>query len=184
MTVDALLRPRRILVVTVVPLVALGLYILMVNLARLVRYDPVFFSEAYVEEYSTPRAIYENLEAALQTGDQALLIELQGLRWPRSFPTGNIIWRNCTEVGNDYLTYLYQDMDTWERYSYNTVYVNGRWIVSTMDADYYLRSGRWVWTFGPIAFLWWSVEIAALLALVVYRAMARFREKLHGSSPT
>ena len=61
MTVDELLRPRRILAVTVLPLVALGVYMLGVHLFRLVRYDPIYFSDAYVEEYDTPRSVFAAL---------------------------------------------------------------------------------------------------------------------------
>ncbi len=184
MTVDELLRPKRILVVTIVPLVVLGIYVLVVQLFRLVRYDPVYFSDAYIQEYDTPESVFTTLEQALQSGDQETLAELQGLRWPRAFPTGNIRWRNCEEIGADYYSYLYQDFGTWERYVYHTIYIGGRWIAAPSDADFYLRSGHWVRTFGPAAILWWSIEIAVVLSLVIYRAMARFREAIHGSSRT
>ncbi len=177
MTVDQLLRPRRILAVTVLPLVALGVYMLGVHLFRLVRYDSVYFSAAYAEEYDTPRSVFTALEQALQTGDQERLAELQGLRWPRSFPTGNIQWRECEEIGPDYYSYLYQDMETWEIYMYHTIYINGRWIAAPSDADFYLRSGLWVATFGPAAILWWLTEITILLTLRTHRALARAREE-------
>jgi pantothenate synthetase len=71
---------RRILFVALLPLVVLGLAVLVVKVYGLVRHDPAYFSEPYLERYATPSAVARDLELALQGDDVALLRERQGLR--------------------------------------------------------------------------------------------------------
>lgn len=184
MKIDEFLKPGRILAVTIVPLVLAAIYILAILFARLVRYDPAFFTESYITQYDTPRSVITALEEGLQTGDQELLAELQGLRWPHSFTIGDFYWKACIDQGDGYFSYVYLNMDVpylelYERRVYHTIYIRGRWIAASSDADFLLRTGRWVWAWVPITTGWWIVEIAMIVSLVVYRSMARFRETLY-----
>ena len=177
--IDALLKPRRILAVAVVPLILVGLFLLAVLLARLVRYNPAYFSESYIEQYSTPMSVNEALERAFQTGDRTLLAELQGLRWPHAFPTGNIRFVSCEAQGDDYYSYLFQELDGPGRYMFHTIHIEGRWVAATSDADFYLRTGRWTRAAAPIVLIYWAVEFGIVLALVIYRGAVRARTGLY-----
>ena len=81
-------RPRWIVVVVLLPFVLLGLLISIVEAYDLVRYNPAYFADEYLERYSNPGDTARAMEEALQTSDHALLAELQGLRWPAKFQTG------------------------------------------------------------------------------------------------
>jgi hypothetical protein len=74
-----------ILAVLLLPLMLLGIMAAVVQVSALVRYDPAYFSELYIDRYSTPGTASKTLELALQTDDAALLEELQGLRRPGRF---------------------------------------------------------------------------------------------------
>jgi hypothetical protein len=62
------------------PLMLLGLYVLAMEVYSLWRYDPAYFSIEYAQKYSTPGSTVKAIEAALQTGDRALMSELEGRR--------------------------------------------------------------------------------------------------------
>ena len=179
MTTNTSLKPRRLLAIAAVPVVVTGLFLLVVSLARLVRYDPAYFSESYAAQYSTPMSVNGAMERAFQTDDRTLLAELQGLRWPHAFPTGDIRFVGCEEQGDGYYSYLFRDAGNGNLYLYHTIYLQGRWVAAPSDADFYLRTGRWTRTFIPITVLYWAVEIGIVLALVIHRAATRIRDNLY-----
>ena len=176
---DRFLKLRWILAVAAVPVVVAGLFLLVANLGRLVRYDPAYFAESRADQYSTPMSVNRALERAFQTGDQALLAELQGLRWPHAFPTGDIRFVGCALEGDGYYSYLFRDAESGGIYLFHTIYVNGRWVAASSDADFYLRTGRWTWTFLPLAVLYWMVEGGIVLVLALHRAAKRIRDTLY-----
>lgn len=174
-------RPRWFLFVALLPLVVLGILDLSARVYGLVRYDPVYFAGEYLERYGTPGEAARALEGALQSDDQALLAELQGLRWPASFKTApSMIFVMLWERTERYMTYLYFDMDTYERQPHYFEEVDGRWVVAPADLLYYLQSGRWKETFLPLAIVWWLLGGLVLVLLWLSRASQSFRSRLYG----
>ena len=167
--------------VALLPVVSSTLFVLVVVALSLVRYDPVYFSSDYTERYGTPASVAHALERALQTDDQVLLAELQGLRRPTPFKTDpNIVLIMLLDRDAVYYDYLYSDERTYARYVYHVQKVRGRWVVAPSDPHYYLCSGRWLATFGPLVLLWWMLEAVVILAVWGFRAAARFRARMYG----
>lgn len=156
--------------VALMPLVLLGLLALAMQAHGLLRYDPAYFSEPYVERYGTPDSVASALERALQTADGALLAELQGLRSPRAFETNRLIdFVRMSERTDRYITYLYVDLQTYDRYPHHVEWVDGRWVVSPVDVYYLMQSGRWQRVFLPAALAWWFLGSL----LLVWRRIRR-----------
>lgn len=175
------LNLRWFLAAALAPPVLAGLFVLVVQIQGIRRYDPAYFSETYAERYDTPGAVVRALESALQTNDRALLVELQGLRRPAAFETSpKLIFVMLWEHGDRYISYLYFDMGTYKRHMHYVEKVRGRWVVAPPDAHYYLHSGRWLLVFLPVAIVWWLLEIVVILGVLVYRLSARLRERMHG----
>jgi len=176
------LNLRRVLVATLLPLVLAGLFVLVVQVQGMVRYDPAYFTDTYIEQYDTPGSVARALEGVLQTDDRELLAELQGLRRTAAFETNpKIIFIMLWERDDRYFTYMYLDMQTLRRYPHYVEKVKGRWVVAPADAHYYFHSGRWLVVFTPLALVWWVLEIVVVLGLLVYRLSARLRGEMYGS---
>lgn len=176
----SMLNLRWIVAATVFPLLLAGLFVLAVQIQSIWRYDWAYFSETYVERYNTPGSVARELERALQTDDRKLLAELQGLQRPAAFKTSpKLIFVMMWERGDRYISYLYFDMDTYERQMHYVEKVRGRWVVTPPDAYYYLHSGRWIGVFLPIALVWWVVEVVVILGVLVYRLSARLRAQMY-----
>jgi hypothetical protein len=176
----AYIRFRWIAAVVLVPFVLLGLVVLAVKAYGLVRHDPAYFSEPYITRYGTPEAVVRALEIALQTDDQALLAELQGLRWPARFKTSpGMAFIMLLERNDRYTTYLYFDVQTYKRYSHYLEQVKGRWVVSPPDLYYTMHSGQWQQSFWRLATIWWVVGAVVILAVGFARASERFRAWLY-----
>lgn len=173
---------RWIVVATLVPLVLLGFYVLAIQLHSLTRYDPAYFTQKYVEMYETPGAVARTMEGALQTNDQVLLAELQGRQRPAKFYTSSsmsfvMLW----EYTDRFFTYLYFDMQTYERHTYHFEEVDGRYVAMMPDPYFYFHSGRWVLVFFPLAISWWAIEIVVILVVLLYHVSARLREQMYGN---
>jgi len=172
---------RKALVFALVPLVVALLFVVGVKVYGLFRYDPAYFTDQDVENYESPSDVALALETALQTNDQALMREVQGLRYPATFVTSpNIRFVILLERTDQYFTYLYLDMDTYQRYSHYVEYVDGRWVVSPEDCTYYLRSGMWLRVALPLALVWWLVQLVVVLATIVFRLSRQMREEMYG----
>lgn len=175
-----LLNVRLILVVALLPLVLAGLFVLVVVLQGLSRYDATYFTSEYIERYASPGDVARQLEVALQTNDQDLLAELQGLRQTVTFATDpDIILVMLWERSDRYFTYVYIDMDTLERHSHHIELVSGRFVSSPTDMYYYLYSGHWLKVAGPVATIWWLAGAVALLAMWVSHLSARLRDHMY-----
>lgn len=173
-------NPRMALMLAAVPLVVAALYILIAALCGLpaLRYDPTYFSEDYRRRYDSPSAVVSALEDALQRGDRALMAELQGLRHPWTFVTSSNVRATILYEANDrYLSYLFWDTRTYDRFPYHVEKVNGRWVVAPQDAQYYLNTGRWRGTWLPLALIWWGVELTVLIAHLIDRIARRWRRE-------
>ncbi len=182
MTARKYVNVRWVVAAALFPLVLLGLYALAMQIYSQVRFDPDYFAPEYREKYDTPGAVARTLEKALQSEDEALLAELQGRLRPASFTANpNIIFIMLWERSDRFFTYLYLDMQTYERQIYHFEKVRGRYVVTPPDAYYYLYSGRWVVGFVPVAIAWWLLEIVVVLAVWLYRLSARMREQMYGA---
>ncbi len=176
-----LVRLRWVAVVAFGPLVVLGLLALGAWIHGLVRYDPAYFSDAYRAEYPTAGSVARTLEQALQVDDRELLAELQGLRSPAEFGTApTMIFVMLLERTDRYITYLYFDMESYERQPHFFEEVDGRWVVSPEDAYYYMHSGEWQRVFLPLAIIWWLVGFLAIALVWLFRASERMRARLYG----
>jgi hypothetical protein len=172
---------RRILVVALLPWVLLGSLAVAMHLHAMLRYDPAYFTEPYVERYSRPDLVARALERALQEGDRALLAELQGLRSPRAFQMApSIDLAMLSERSDHYLTYLYVDRQTYDRYAHHLEEFEGRWVVSPDDVYYAVRSGRWQRVFLPAALAWWVLGSLALIWRHIQPGWAAFRDEVYG----
>jgi len=172
---------RLVLMVVLTPLVLAGLFALGVQIQSLKRYDPAYFSAAYLQQYQTPGAVARTLEGGLQTGDQELIAELQGLRRPATFESNpKMIFIMLWKREERYISYLYLDMENLNRHTHYLEQVEGRWVVSPADMHYYLHSGRWLKLFLPLAIIWWLLGTIVILALWIYRLSARTRLQLYG----
>ena len=170
-----------VLLVALLPLEVAGLCALAMSAYGLVRYDPAYFDPARVEQYSSPEVAVRTLEAALQTGNQALLAELQALRWPARFETSaSLRFVRLRERSDRYTTYLYFDGQTLERQVYHFEKVQGRWVVSPPDLYYYVHSGQWRHIFWPLAIAWWLLAAAAPLTVWLFRSVKSRNARLYG----
>ncbi|MGC9335540.1 MAG: hypothetical protein ACP5JJ_15425 [Anaerolineae bacterium] len=175
------MRPRWILLVLLVPFIALGLLVVAIEAHSLIRYDPAYFADEYLDQYSTPSDVARTLEVALRTGDDVLLAELQALRWPAEFETGpSIVFTMLWERTDRYLTYLYVDMQSYERHPYHLELVHGRYVVAPEDLHYFLYSGQWKRVFFPLAIIWWVLGLAAVGLVWLLRVSEGMRARLCG----
>jgi hypothetical protein len=173
---------RSIVTVAFLPFVVLGVLVLAVRLYGWVRYNPTYFTRAYVEQYSTPEAAARALEQAIQTNDKRLRAEVEGLRWPGRFETRPSVALVMLWERNDrYRVYLYFDRQTYERLLVPVEQVRGRWVVSPLDLTYALHSGQWRRVFFPAAIAWWVLGAAGAGAVWLCRRSARLRRWLLGS---
>ena len=171
---------RWIVVAALFPLMALGLYVLVVHSFSASRYDPRYFTPEYQKEYDTAGTVALALEAALQGGDRAALAELQGRRHPANLPTSPYVtFVMLTNRTDRFFTYLYMDMRTYKPYNYHLEKVNGRYVVMAPDAYYYLYSGRWFSIFLLLAMGWWLLSFVVFLFVSVRRLSARLREQMY-----
>jgi hypothetical protein len=79
-----------------------------------------------------------------------------------------------------YITYLYFDMQTYERHPHYFEEVDGRWVVAPIDVTYYIHSGQWQRVFWPLAIVWWLVGAVALGMVWLFRVSAGARARLYG----
>ena len=169
-------RLRWILIIALLPLEILGLLALVVQGYRLVRHDPGYFTPALVERYASEANTARLLETALQTGDGALAAELQGLRRPATLPSSpSIKFVILLERTDRYVTYLYVDMDAYERYPQHLEQVGGRWVVAPTDLAFYLYSGQWRRVFLPLSIAWWVLGGLVLSLVWLLRTSERAR---------
>lgn len=174
-------RPRWILLVLLAPFVVLGLLVVAVRAYDLVRYDASYFSGMYLEQYSAPGDVALALETALQAGDDALLAELQGLRSPVEFYTApSIMFVMLWERTDRFTTYLYFDMQTYQRHPHYVEEVNGRYVVTPENLHYYLYSGQWKRVFYPLAIVWWLIGAIAIGLVWIFRVSESMRARLYG----
>jgi hypothetical protein len=167
--------------VTLAPLVVAGLFVGIAWLAGrpALRYDPAYFTEEYRQRYTAPSDVVVALEDALRRDDRALMAELQGLRHPWVFHASpDVRMTILYEVSERYLSYLFWDTRTYERFPYHVEQVNGRWVVAPQDAQFFLNTGRWMDTWLPLALVWWLLGLTLLITTFVDRTGSRWRREM------
>jgi hypothetical protein len=175
----AKLTVRTIVIVTAIPLAFAALFVAVAALSGLpvLRFDAGYFTPAYDEQYAVPMDVVRPLEAALQSGDRAAYHELSGLRvapiFPRSDNIKMVTLLNRTETS---YSYLFWDTVTLERHEFTVEYVRGRWVVSPADLAFFLRTGRWLRTWTPIAAAWWLIELTLLIIVGLNALMKRWKQ--------
>jgi hypothetical protein len=146
-----------LLVVGLIPFVLLGVVVTVARSYGLVRYDPAYFTEPYLTKYNTAGAVAKALEVALQTDDQALLAELEGLRFPGRLDTSpTISWVQLWARTDRYITYLYFDVSAYKPYLHHIEERRGRWVVSPPDVYYFVESGAYKSVFLTFSLIWWT----------------------------
>ncbi len=174
-------KPQLIIGISLVlaPLIIAAIYILVVNIHSLYRYDQVYFNAEYRETYSSPGTVAIALEQAIRNGDAQLYSELTGLRGGKARivqPKPSIVLSILIDVDDrDYFHYLYFDINTYLRETHYIKEVNGRWVATPPDAYFYFDSGEWTTVFAPLAAIWWAVLTVVALAIYVSRSAARTR---------
>jgi len=167
------------------PVILVGFFLLVAWIMDLTRYNPAFFSEDYRERYAVPSPLLEDLETALRNGDGALLAELQGTRQVPSNQEklSNVRFLIFWETHGKYTDYLFMDMKNYHRYLQHLRIVEGRYVLIPDGAYYLADSGRWKFTFGPLALVYWLLVILFTLGIWIYRSMSAYREKVYGKPP-
>lgn len=182
-SMDKLSKKSRYLVfwfgITLVPIVASGLFVVFVSFLSVFRYDSVYFTNDRQKLYGVPGDVAVAMEKVLQTGDEDLYAELTGLRVKAKPPEANpnmhfvMLWE-IDEKG--YFDYLYYDVKTFERAMIYVKEVDNRWVVVPQDAYFYLDSGRWLLTLAPLAALWWTIWLLVGLVVMIVHVAARYRK--------
>jgi hypothetical protein len=167
-----------VLVVGLTPFILLGVVVSVAKIYGLVRYDPAYFTEPYLAEYDTASAVAKALESALQTDDQALLAELQGLRVPGRFDTSpTITWVQLWARTGRYITYLYFDVSAYKPYLYHIEERRSRWVVSPSDMVYFVESGEYRRVFLTFSLTWWISGMVAIVLVYLFSAWERPRAR-------
>jgi len=173
------LNVRTIAIITIVPLIFAALYVGLAALSGLplLRFDADYFTPAYREQYAVPMDVVRPLEDALQAGDRAAYRDLTGLRVAPIFPrTDNLQMVTLLERTDTSYSYLFWDPTTLERYEFHVEYIKGRWVVAPADLAFYLRTGRWLRTWTPIAAAWWLLELTLLIIIGLNSLMKRWKQ--------
>ena len=176
------LNVRTIAVVTVIPLVLAALFIVLAALSGLpfLRFDAGYFTPEYEAQYAVPADVLDPLETALQAGDRAAYRELSGLRVTPIFPrSDHIEFVALLDRTASSYSYLFWDPITLERYEFTVEYVRGRWVATPADLSFYLRTGRWLRTWTPIAAAWWLIELTLLIIVGLNALMKRWKQDLY-----
>jgi uncharacterized protein YdeI (BOF family) len=95
-------RYKALLRLVLLPIIIAVLYVIFVIVQGNFRYDKAYFTQDYQEAYQAPYLASDALEQAIQTGDDALYVQLTGLRKHYSLPVtdpdivyGDFIRRWC-----------------------------------------------------------------------------------------
>jgi hypothetical protein len=164
--------------VALVPLILIGIYALYAVIHEQFRYDERYFTQEYIEAYSAPGVVAMELEQALQTGDEAKIAELQGLRrLPRNVePNPQTRFAILIEIDDSgYFHYLYFNSRTFLRETHFIKEINGRWVSTPEDLYFYWDSGNWTSVFLPIAIVWWLILVLYELASFLFHRAAGYR---------
>ena len=170
-----------IILLYLAPLIIVVLLFIAAGVARLFRYDPAYFEEYHLRRYDTPGSIATGLERALSQGDTTLMAELQATRFdPAPLEARpNLVFSYLIDIEAGYYNYLYWDTSDFRRVAQRVHQVQGRYVVSPEDLNYWMSSGRWQEVAGPIAVLWWLTLSLTTAVMWVYRHFDRERRRIY-----
>ena len=165
-----------------VPFVVVGLLFIYAKIDEMTRYDPAFFTEEFLEKYSSPGPVAIALEPILREGDVDSIRELFGTRRGliKLEARPDLIFVFLLEADEKYFHYLYFDSSNYNRVLQYIREWNGRYVLSRMDLYYYMDSGQWKVIAGPLAAAWWSLVIVVTAGVFVYRRTRTARMKMYG----
>jgi hypothetical protein len=182
LNISRFLNWRTFLVLLIAPLVVIGFAFMLAWVQSLVRYNPTYFTVEYQERFDSPQNLLNELEIALQTGDEALMSELQGTRFTTSdlVPRPNIRFVMLLDRHGSYTNYLFHDAVNFHRYMAYIKVENGRYVVVPPGLYYYFDSGKWNEVFVPPVVMWWSTLLVSTAGIGIYRLLARERKRMFG----
>lgn len=162
------------------PVVVLVIFLLAGWIDGMLRFHPDYFTPPYLEMYAEPSSILADLEKALRQGDAETLKALEGTRRIPNYiePMPNVRFIIFWEEKGKYLDYLFMDTRNYHRYMQHIKSFRGRYIRVPEGLYFYVDSGQWISTFGPIAAIWWLLVILFTIGFYIYRSMERFRANL------
>jgi len=150
-----------------------------------IRNHPTYFTNEYVERYSIPSQLLTDLETAIRNGDSLLMAKIQGSR-PSSEeiePLPKVRFLIFWDEEGKYSDYLFMDTSNYHRYMQHIKVVNNRYVRVPEDLYYFVDSGKWVYTFGPIYAMWWLVVILFTIGVWIYRYTDSIRNEMYGPRP-
>jgi hypothetical protein len=168
------------LAVALFPIFVALLYVIIVRVEALFRYNNRFFTPSYQEIYSAPGPVAIALEQALQSGNYELYNEITALRSsPISLEAQPDVIMTIMLEADDmgYYHYIYLDMETLRRSTYYIKEQNNRYIMVPEGPYFYLDSGSWLEVFTPLALVWWLILFVYELGSFFFRLAARIREE-------
>src|SRR5690606_17062651 len=173
---------KTVAIATLLPVLVAGLWVLFAWVQSLTarRYHPRLFTPEVAARYDPPRTVLDGLAVVFKTGDRELLAELEGLRRPRPVVhnprvSGSVRWQRT----DDYWTYMFWDMQTWERVPGHTIELNGRWILAPEDAGLFVATGLWLNSWAPMALVYWLAEVVPALGLAFRQRATRWERGLY-----
>lgn len=171
-----------LLSILILPVMLAGLFIILVSIQSVYRYDEQYFVSEYKSLYASPGSVAAAAEQVIRTGETELYAELTGLRFPAPLPEINpdvflMVLLKVNKAG--YYQYLFFNVKTYERLIVNVKQVQGRWVLVPKSAYYYLDSGDWLLFFSPFITIWGSLFFVIFLGIGLHRLGSRFRNQLY-----
>lgn len=165
------------------PIAIVGIFLIAGWVDGLLRFHPDYFTPAYLKRYADPASVLTDLERALRQGDAETLKALEGTRLiTRDLaPMPNVRFIILWEGDEKYMDYLFMDTHNYHRYMQHIKFFRGRYVRVPEGLYYYVDSGQWLSTFGPIAAVWWILVSLFTIGFYIYRSMERFRASLFRS---
>ncbi len=162
------------------PIAVLVIFLVAGWVDGLFRFHPDYFSSPYLEKFREPTSVLTELEKALRQGDVDSLKAIEGTRRASTHlePLPNVRFMIFWESDGKYTDYLFMDTKNYHRYMQHLKFHQGRYVRVPDGLYFYVDSGRWVRTFGPIAAIWWILVILFTAVFYVYRSMEQFRASL------
>jgi len=165
------------LILVLLPIITMAILLLTGLALGRIRNNPAFFTENYLQRYSTPGDLLEELEMALKRGDTTKFGELTGTKWsPRSTePIPNLQFSIFWDKDEKYQDYLFMDMSNYRRYMIHIKKSGGRYIWVPENLYYYTDSNRWLRTFFPLLSIWWIILFLYFVTKKVYRSLVSYK---------
>jgi hypothetical protein len=167
------------------PFLLLALAFLVSFIQGVVRYNPAYFTQEYLDRYAIKAELLHDLETAINQGDGLLLAEIQGTRSvPRNLePLPNVHFLIYWDRDGKYDEYLFMDSQNYHRYMQYLRKAKGRYVRVPEGLYYYMDSGNWIHIFVPLLVIWWVLVALFTLGIWIYRSMAAVRKEMYSTPP-